>query len=214
MAMVIGIMGESGAGKTTSMRNLDPKTTFYCDCDKKGLSWKDWRKQYSFENGNYMKTDVPATVLNVLKHINEDEKQKHVKTVIIDTINGMMVADEMRRMKEKGYDKWQDLATSIYFLFDYALEMRDDVTVIFVAHTQTDVNESGYMWTRIKTSGKKLDKITIESKLPTVLYAKCVDGKYIFETQSNFSTAKSPMGALEKEEPNDIKVILEKLEGY
>ena len=46
MSKVIGIMGESGSGKTTSMRNLDPKTTFYIDCDKKGLSWKEWRKQY------------------------------------------------------------------------------------------------------------------------------------------------------------------------
>ena len=45
MAKVIGIIGESGSGKTTSCRNLDPKTTYYIDCDKKGLSWKGWRKQ-------------------------------------------------------------------------------------------------------------------------------------------------------------------------
>ena len=57
MAKVIGIMGESGSGKTTSMRNLDPSTTFYIDCDKKGLSWKGWRKVYSVENKNYFATD-------------------------------------------------------------------------------------------------------------------------------------------------------------
>ena len=45
MAKVIGVMGESGAGKTTAMRNLPDKSTFYFDCDKKGLNWKDWRKQ-------------------------------------------------------------------------------------------------------------------------------------------------------------------------
>ena len=49
MAKVIGIMGESGSGKTTSMRNLDPKTTFYIDCDKKGLSWKGWKKNFSVD---------------------------------------------------------------------------------------------------------------------------------------------------------------------
>ena len=49
MANIIGIMGESGAGKTTSMRNLDPKTTYYIDCDKKGLSWRGWKKQYNAE---------------------------------------------------------------------------------------------------------------------------------------------------------------------
>lgn len=47
MSKVIGVMGESGSGKTTSMRNLDPETTFYIDCDKKGLSWKGWRSQYT-----------------------------------------------------------------------------------------------------------------------------------------------------------------------
>ena len=50
MANIIGIMGESGAGKTTSMRNLDPKTTYYIDCDKKGLSWRGWKKQYNAED--------------------------------------------------------------------------------------------------------------------------------------------------------------------
>lgn len=53
MAKMIAIMGESGAGKTTAMRNLDPKSTYYMDCDKKGLSWKGWRKQYSPEAKNY-----------------------------------------------------------------------------------------------------------------------------------------------------------------
>lgn len=53
MSKVICIMGESGSGKTTSMRNLDPKSTYYIDADKKGLSWKGWRKQYNKENKNY-----------------------------------------------------------------------------------------------------------------------------------------------------------------
>ena len=57
MAKIIGIMGESGAGKTTSMRNLDPTTTFYIDCDKKGLSWRGWKKQYNKESIIYYCTD-------------------------------------------------------------------------------------------------------------------------------------------------------------
>lgn len=214
MSRVIAIMGESGSGKTTSMRNLPPEETFYIDCDKKGLSWKGWRKQYSFDKGNYMATDIQNTALAILNKIDKDETLKHIHYCVIDTINGIMVADEMRRMKEKGYDKWQDLALAVYGLIDAALDMREDLTVIFVAHTQTDINDNGYMFTRIKTSGKKLDKIVLESKFPTVLYAKCVDGQYIFETQSNFSTAKSPMGALEKQEPNDIKAVLDKLADY
>lgn len=213
--MVIGIMGESGAGKTSSMRTLDPKTTVYIDCDKKGLSWKGWREQYSTKNKNYVKTDYPQVVLQALQKINEQDNLKKIKTVVIDTINGLMVADEMRRTKEKGYDKWQDLAQSIYDLVDYALTCRDDLNVIFVAHTQTDHDDNGYMFTRIKTSGRKLDKICIESKFPVVLLAKVVDGNHVFETHANFSTAKTPFGAFEDNEiPNDMQKVLDVLKEY
>lgn len=215
MATILCIMGESGTGKTTSARNLDPKTTLYIDCDKKGLSWKGWKDQYSAEQHNYLKTDFPQIALQTLQHVNENEKYKYIKTVIVDTLNGLMVADEMRRMKEKGYDKWADLAASIYELVDYALTMRDDVAVVFIAHTQTDHDDNGYMFTRIKTSGRKLDKITLESKFSTVLLAKCIDGNYVFETQSKFSTAKSPLGAFEEKEiPNDLAEVLKVLEDF
>ena len=130
MANIIGIMGESGAGKTTSMRNLDPKTTYYIDCDKKGLSWRGWKKQYNAENKNYFSTDKQNDVLKIMQGINTD--RPHIKTIVIDTLNGIMVADEMRRSKEKGYDKWMDLAVSVYGIIDYALTMRDDLTVVFV----------------------------------------------------------------------------------
>ena len=213
MATVICIAGESGTGKTTSMRNLDPKTTFYIDCDKKGLSWKGWKNQYSESQKNYFKTDFPQMVIKYLQMIND--KAPHIKVVVVDTLNGIMVADEMRRAKEKGYDKWQDLAQSIYEIIDYALTMRDDLAVIFVAHTQTDHDDNGYMFTRIKTSGRKLDKITLESKFSTVLLSKCIDGKYVFETQANFSTAKSPMGAFDsKEIDNDITAVIAALKEF
>lgn len=215
MSKVICIAGESGSGKTTSMRNLDPETTMYIDCDKKGLSWKGWRNQYNGDKKNYLKTDFPQVALQALKKIDKEEQYKHIRVVVVDTINGLMIADEMRRCKEKGYDKWQDLAQSIYDLIDYALTMRDDVTIIFVAHTQTDHDDNGYMFTRIKTSGRKLDKITLESKFSTVLLSKCVDGKFLFETQANFSTAKTPMGAFaEKEIDNDIVQVMKALEEY
>ena len=215
MATVICIAGESGTGKTTSMRNVDPKTTMYIDCDKKGLSWKGWKNSFNAENKNYLKTDFPQVALQALQKINADKSYAHIKLVVVDTINGLMVADEMRRSKEKGYDKWQDLAQSIYDLIDYALTMRDDVSIVFVAHTQTDHDDNGYMFTRIKTSGRKLDKITLESKFSTVLISKCVDGRYLFETQANFSTAKSPMGAFEsKEIDNDITAVINALKEF
>lgn len=215
MSKIIAVMGESGAGKTTSMRNLDPKTTMYIDCDKKGLSWKSWRDQYNKENKNYIVSDDPDYVLKMVQMVSNSPDFQHIKVIIIDTLNGLMVADEMRRMKEKGYDKWQDLAASVYNLVDKALTFRDDLTIVFTAHTQTDREDSGYMFTHIKTSGKKLDKIVLESKFPVVLLAKVMDGAYKFETKADNSTAKVPMGAIEDQYiDNDITKVIEALKDY
>ena len=213
MAKVICIMGESGSGKTTSLRNLPPKETVFIDCDGKGLSWKGWRNQYNPENKNYMAIYKPANVLTVMERVNND--MPNVKYLVIDTLNGIMVGDEMDRMKEKSYDKWQDLAQSVFSIVVLANKMRDDLTVIFTAHTETVNEDNGYTFTRIKTSGKKLTKICLESKFTTVLLAKCVDGKYLFETQANNSTAKSPMGAFpEKEIENDIIKVIDALKDF
>ena len=215
MSMVIGLMGESGSGKTTAMRTLDPKTTFYVDCDKKGLSWKGWKNQYSSKNMNYWKTDFIPVVTRVLERINEEDTFKHIKTVVIDTLNGLMVADEVRRMKEKGYDKWQDLAQCVWEMIDKCHDLRDDLTIIIVCHSQTQKEDDGYTFTRIKTSGKKLDKLCLETKLTTVLYAEARDGEYILHTHANNSTAKTPFGAFEEDEiPNDMAAVLEVLKEY
>lgn len=213
MSKVICIAGESGSGKTTSCRNLDPKETYYIDCDKKGLSWKGWRSQYNTEKKNYKATDDAAVVRTYLKTINE--KCPNIHYVVIDTINGIMVGDEMRRIKEKGYDKWVDLASCVWDLIDSAYSYRDDLTVIFLAHTQTERDDNGYQFTRIKTNGKKLDKIVLESKFTTVLISKVIDGKYVFETRANNSTCKTPMGAFETDTiDNDVTKVIEALKDY
>ena len=215
MSKVIGIMGESGSGKTTSMRNLDPETTFYIDCDKKGLSWPKWRDQYNTEKKNYLVNDFVQNVQRTIEIINANEDYKHIKTVVIDTLNGLMVADEVRRMKEKNYDKWVDLAQCIWGLLDQCHKLRDDLTVILICHSQTQKEDDGYTFTRIKTSGKKLDKLCIETKLTTVLYAVAKGGEYVFETHANNSTAKTPLGAFEEDEiPNDIVKVMEVLKDY
>jgi hypothetical protein len=214
MAKVIGVIGESGSGKTTSMRNLDPATTYYLDCDKKGLNWKGWKKQYSEANRNYYATDYPQVVLQLLKKVNED-KTDRIKTVVIDTINGVMVAEEMRNIKQQGFGKWTDLAQYVWTIFDYALSMKDSVTVIIVCHSITDTDDNGIVFTHIRTNGRKLEKIVLESKLTTVLLAECKDGKYIFHTRADRSSVKTPLGAFEQDEiPNDIAQVLKVLEDY
>lgn len=216
MSNIILVMGDSGSGKTTSMRNLDPSSTYYIDCDKKGLSWRGWRKQYNSENKNYCATSDADKIMQILKGISDTREDIHV--IIVDTLNWIMLDDEFNRMKEKGYDKWLDLAFSIRGVIAMAQQLREDITVVFTAHTQTERDESGYMYTRMKTSGKKLDKVCVESMFGTVLMSRCKDAEsheYIFETQANNSTAKTPMGAFESLEiPNDMAEVLKVMEEF
>ena len=212
MGKAICIIGESGAGKTTSLRNLNPQETYFIDADKKGGSWKGFRKQYNKENKNYMATDDPNKILALMRGISE---KTDLKYIIVDTLNGVMIGEEMRRAKEKTFDKWLDLAVYVYSIIDIVSELRDDLTIIYLAHSETERSEDGYMWTKMKTSGKKTNKIVPESKFNVVLLAKVKDGEHIFETHSNRSTAKTPFEAFEEDEiPNDIVPVLKVLEEY
>lgn len=211
MSKAICIMGESGSGKTTAMRTLNPDETYYIDCDGKGLSWKGWRNQYNAEKKNYLVTDQQNTILTVMRGI--DAKRPNIKNIVIDTINSVMIADERRRQNEKNYDKWADLAWAVYDIVTMSSKLRDDLTVIVLAHTQTEVDDTtGERFTRILTNGKKLNKIGLEKYFTTVLLTKKTADGFVFETTANKSTAKTPMGAFETDEvPNDMQSVLDAL---
>ena len=215
MSRAIAVMGESGSGKTTAMRTLDPKETYYIDCDGKGLSWKGWRQQYNKENVNYFRTDNQDSIVALMNRISE--KKPEIKNIVIDTANSIMVADEFRRMKEKGYDKWQDLAMSVYTITTNASKLRDDLNVIVLFHVQIEKDENtGRQFTRILTNGKMLNKVGLEKYFTTVLLSKRNDsGEYVFETKTNNSTVKTPLDAFDKEQiPNDMQAVLDVLKEY
>ena len=218
MAKVIGCMGESGSGKTTAMRNLPPKETFYIDCDKKGLNWKGWRKQYSVENKNYFATDSFSSCKSLMDKVDKSENFKHIKYLVIDTINGMMVAEEMRILAMQGGDKrsaWTDLASNGWDIINKALTLREDLTVIILCHSETISDDNGIVKTRIKTNGRKLEKLVLESKMTTVVWAVRQDGKYKFILSADGSTCKVPLGAFQADEcDNDIMIVIKALEEY
>ena len=218
MAKVIGVMGESGSGKTTAMRNLPPKETFYIDCDKKGLNWKGWRKQYSVDNKNYFATDSFSTCKTLMDKVDKSENFRNIKYLVIDTINGMMVAEEMRILAMQGGDKrsaWTDLASNGWDIINKALTLRDDLTVIILCHSETISDDNGIVKTRIKTNGRKLEKLVLESKMTTVVWAVRQDGKYKFILSADGSTCKVPLGAFQADEcENDIMIVIKALEDY
>lgn len=214
MSRLVCVMGESGSGKTTAMRTLDPKTTYYIDCDGKGLSWKGWHGQYSVENKNYFSCREIPKIERILCKISE--KRPEIKTIVIDTLNTCMVDKEVKGMKENGFGKWIDLTQFVWDMVETAGRQREDLTVIFVMHSETVRDDYGYVFTHIRTNGRKLEKLVLESLFGTVLLAKRTeDGRNIFETQAKNSTAKSPMGAFESFEiENDMQKVLDALADY
>ena len=218
MSTVIGLMGESGSGKTTAMRNLDPNETFYIDSDMKGLNWKGWKEQYSVDKKNYYRSDSFSTVSAIMDKVDKDEKFKKVKYLVIDTLNGMMVAEEMRILAMQSGDKrsaWSDLAQNGWSLINKALAMREDLTVIILCHSETISDDNGIIRTRIKTNGRKLEKLVLESKMTTVIWSVRQDGKYKFILSADGSTCKLPMGAIQDDEcDNDIMLIINALKEF
>lgn len=214
MSKLICVMGESGSGKTTAMRTLDPKTTYYVDCDGKGLAWKGWRKQYHSEAKNYtVSRDIPKITKLI---VDISEKKTETKTIVVDTLNTCMVDKEIKGMKENGYGKWIDLTQFVWDCIETAGKQRADLTIIFIMHSETVRDDFGYSFTRVKTNGRKLEKLVPESLFGTVLLAKKNEkNRYVFETQSQNSTAKSPMGAFESFEiDNDMAMVLKALEDF
>ena len=210
MAKMLLVMGEPASGKTVSLRNIPKNELYYVDCDKKGLNYKGWKEDFNVEKKNYFRSNDGEQIAKLMLAISE--KREDIKYIAIDTINSIMIADEMRRSKDKNFDKWVDLASCIFNLINIVPDLRDDLTVIFVGHTQTD--DEGF--TRLLTNGKKLNKIGLEKYFDTVLIAKNNDGKYVFETTSPTSTARVPMGCYEGEQyiENDLYEIIKELKEY
>jgi hypothetical protein len=220
MATTVGIVGKSGSGKSTSIQNMDPESTLIINADKKILPFRGFKTKFSVEKKNYWaSSDIPA-IKEMLHKVNTEKARFHIKAVVVDTVNAMMLDDEMKKIKTPGYDKWQDLAQSIYDLIVYANSMRDDLVVFFMFHqVEYRDDNTGVIERRILTNGRKLEKIQLETKLPIVLYS-IVEGtggnnQYFFETQSNCSTGKSPAGMFESFKiPNDLLSVLTAIKAY
>ena len=202
MANKILILGESGTGKSTSMRNLDPNTTAIIQVVKKSLPFK-------FKSFKTVASDDYDVIKRALKKI---ENNKEISTIIIDDAQYLMANQFMRRCKEKGYDKFSEIGNSFWDLLNYITDLRDDLNVYVMQHTEESENKI-----KAKTIGKMLDNvITLEGLFTIVLRTSVEDGKYFFSTQNNgYDTVKSPMGMFESTMiENDLKIVNDKIKEF
>ncbi len=220
MSRCILIYGQPGAGKTFSLRTLDPASTVIIDGDiKKRLPWKGWKKQYSAENKNFYSFSSLSTILSTIQRIGTNEANAYIKNIVVDGFNNAMIAELFLRdnaESKNAFEKYQKLAEKVYQIINAAQNLRDDLNVIFMAHVETADPYTPNDVDKVFTPGKMLkDKVKLESKFLYVFYAKSDDGKeFYFETTPNKSTARAPFECLDERIPNDLAAALKVIEVY
>ncbi len=224
MANLIAIVGASGTGKSSSVRNLDSTQTFIINVASKPLPFKGWRSKYTIWNkdnpqGNYINTSNVQTIGQILNYINT--KRPEIKNVIIEDSQYLMAFEYMDRAQEKGFQKFSDIAQKFYGVLKTSILMRDDLNVIMTCHSE-NIGTADEPQLKIKTLGKMLDNsITVEGLFTYVFFTTIRRGdddkaEYVFQTHSDgTTTAKTPMGCFEEDYiPNDLAYVLEKIAEY
>lgn len=200
MGLPVLILGESGSGKSASMRNFKPGEIGLINVSSKPLPFRS--KIQSINTDDYMKIE------DCIK------KAVKTKTFVIDDAQYLMANEFMRTAKINGYQKFTDIALNFWTLVQMVIkELPNDKIVYFMGHIERDNNGNE----KFKTIGKMLDeKITIEGMFTIVLKTVVQDGKYLFSTQTNgMDTVKSPMGLFtEPTIENDLKYVDDKIRKY
>jgi hypothetical protein len=211
MSNAVMILGHSGSGKTTSLRNLDPKTTYIIRAIEKPLPFKGWKASYNKDAKNLMDCDTSSKICSAMRNISE--KAGHIKTIVIDDAQYIMANEFMRRAGEVGFNKFSDIGRNMWDILSLMGTLRDDLVVFMLAHTEE--NDSGLI--KMKTIGKMLDdKVSCEGMVTIVLRSFCNDGTYGFFTQNNGrDTTKSPMGMFDTMViDNDLEMVRKAIIAY
>lgn len=198
MGIPVLILGESGSGKTASLRNFNENEIGIFNVAGKPLPF---RKKLPKVNN--------ATYAEIIKGL----KLGKVKTYVIDDSQYLMAFEMFDKAKETGYNKFTDVALNFRNLIDFIIrETPDDYIVYFLHHTET--TDTGKI--KAKTSGKMLDnQLTLEGLFSIVLLCKTDGKEHCFETQSDgYTTCKSPMEMFELKIDNDLKKVDEIIRNY
>lgn len=202
MAQMVLIMGESGTGKSTSMRNCNPETIAVVNPVGKPLPFKNHFDMLNNE------TDARK----ITKYMKE-QAAAGKKLIVVDDFQYILAVPYMNRIKETGWDKYNDFGANYFEIINVCKELPDDVIVAYMTHLET--LENGL--TTVKLIGKLLrEKITIEGLFTVVLRTGVNEAKYYFYTQnSGKDTVKSPLGMFPAYAiDNDLNYVADKIRNY
>ena len=193
MGLPVLILGESGSGKTYSIKNFDPDEIGIFSVEKTFLPFKK---------------DFKLVKHATYTEIHQVLKEPKGKTYIIDDSQYLLVNEMFDKAKETGYGKFTDIALHFRNLIHHINHnIPDDVIVYFLHHTEIDSNTGR---TKAKTVGKMLDnQLTVEGCFSIVLLTQVEGTEHFFITQSDgYTTAKSPEGMFSDIRiPNDLKAV-------
>jgi len=217
---LVGIVGATGTGKSTSIKHLNPEETYIINVAKKELPFKGSEKLYNAENKNYKEVDDANEISRLLKTISE--KAPHIKNIIIEDSNYIMGFNIVSKATEVGFTKFSVMARDMVDLFRTARQLRDDITVFYLTHPETIEDGGEIIGYKIKTAGKLIDnQVLLEGLLTICLYTNVEETKdggatYTFVTNRyKKMPAKSPDGMFaETKIPNDLQLVVDTLNEY
>ena len=217
---LIGIVGQTGTGKSTSIKHLNPKETYIINVAKKELPFKGAENLYNAEAKNYKEVDDANEITRLLKTISD--KAPHIKNIIIEDSNYIMGFNMLARATEVGFTKFTIMAKDMVELFREARRLRDDLKVFYFTHPETIEDGGEIIGYKIKTAGKLIDnQIVLEGLLTVCLYTFVEESKDGTATY-NFVTnrfkkypAKSPDGMFaEIKIPNNLQEVVNAIDEY
>jgi len=216
---LIGVVGETGTGKSTAIKHLDPKETYIINVAKKELPFKGSGKLYNADNKNYKEVDDPTEITRLLKTLSE--KAPHIKNVVIEDSNYLMGFRMVEKATETGFMKFSVMAKDMVDMFRTARALRDDLCIFYFSHPETIEDAGEIIGYKIKTAGKLIDnQVLLEGLLTVCLYTHVEETKngaqyYFLTNRFRKKPAKSPAGMFEETKiPNDLQLVKDKVIEY